>query len=153
MWTLIRACTVCPIASTSRQLQEFVQGTRYPCSISYYFIQIRQLLWFPVCFPASSPFWKRIYCKREEFAPKGSKFFLFRIDLFSEGKKKTYWQSCISLENVSIPFKDFSIGPDKKLYLEVFFLFLHKTYVVGTHLKHLDEALLMSTQNICFVEK
>ena len=25
-----------------------------------------------------------------------------------------------------------------------------KTYVVGTHLKHLAEALLMSTHNICF---
>ena len=31
------------------------------------------------------PFWKRVYYKREEFAPLGSKFFPFRVDPFSEG--------------------------------------------------------------------
>ena len=28
-----------------------------------------------------------------------------------------------------------------------------KTYVVSTHLKNLGETLLMSTHNICFLEK
>ena len=31
------------------------------------------------------PFWKLVYSKREEFAPHGSRFFPFRIDLFSGG--------------------------------------------------------------------
>ena len=34
------------------------------------------------------PLQKRIYSKRNEFAPKGSKFFTFR-DLFSEGRQKS----------------------------------------------------------------
>ena len=29
------------------------------------------------------------------------------------------------------------------------FMFSKKTYIVGTHSKHLGEALLMSTHNIC----
>ena len=32
-------------------------------------------------------------------------------------------------------------------------LYLQKVYVVGTHLKCLDETHLMSTHNICFHEK
>ena len=31
------------------------------------------------------PFWKGVYSKRKEFAPKGSKFFPFRVEPFSEG--------------------------------------------------------------------
>ena len=30
-------------------------------------------------------FWKKIYSKRKEFAPIGSKFFPFRVDLFQKG--------------------------------------------------------------------
>ena len=30
-------------------------------------------------------FSKGVYCKRKEFAPKGSKFFPFRVDFFPEG--------------------------------------------------------------------
>ena len=40
-----------------------------------------------LCFPAQCPFWKVVYSKRKEFAPKGSKFFPFRVDHFSEGSK------------------------------------------------------------------
>ena len=35
----------------------------------------------------TSPFWKWVYSKRKEFAPIGSKFFPFRVDLYSEGVK------------------------------------------------------------------
>ena len=31
------------------------------------------------------PFWNRVYSKRKEFAPCGSKFFPFRVDPFSRG--------------------------------------------------------------------
>ena len=31
------------------------------------------------------PFWKGVFSKRKEFAPRGSKFFPFRVDPFSEG--------------------------------------------------------------------
>ena len=32
-----------------------------------------------------TPFRQEIYCKRKEYAPYGSKFFLFRVDPFSDG--------------------------------------------------------------------
>ena len=34
--------------------------------------------------------------------------------------------------------------------INIFIHFSTKTYVVGTHKKHLSEVLLMSTHNICF---
>ena len=41
--------------------------------------------------------------------------------------------------------------PDKKGYPHnIFSYFFMKTYVMGAHLKCLDEALQTSTQNICF---
>ena len=47
-----------------------------------------------------------------------------------------------------------SIGLDKKGYpVNIFSYFSTKTYVVGTHLKRLVEALLMSTTTYVFVEK
>ena len=36
------------------------------------------------------------------------------------------------------------------IILGIFFLFLHKTYIVGTHWKCLTKVLLMSTHNVCF---
>ena len=36
-----------------------------------------------------SPSWKGVFCKRKEFAPKGSKFFTFRVDPFTE------WSWCV----------------------------------------------------------
>ena len=42
------------------------------------------------------------------------------------------------------------IATDKRGYPQYFSYFSMKTYVVGTHLKHLAEVLLMSTHNICF---
>ena len=36
------------------------------------------------------------------------------------------------------------------IILENFSYFSIKTYVVGTHMKHFIEAILMSTHNICF---
>ena len=43
------------------------------------------------------------------------------------------------------------IAPDwGTCFRKIVFLFLMKTYFVGTHQKRLSEALLMSTYNICF---
>ena len=54
-------------------------------------LQGRQLLWLLFCFPAHhSPCWKRVYSKRKEFAPMGSKFFPFRVDPFSEGRQNNF---------------------------------------------------------------
>ena len=41
------------------------------------------------CLPdcTATPFWKRVYSIRKEFAPVGSKFFPYRIDPFSERDK------------------------------------------------------------------
>ena len=39
------------------------------------------------------------------------------------------------------------------LQLDIFFLFFTKTYVVGTHYKHLAESLLMSIRNKCFLRR
>ena len=50
------------------------------------------------------PFWKkRVYYKRKEFAPKGSKFFPFRVDpLLKEGKKQ-FWRSCLPWRCIDFP--------------------------------------------------
>ena len=45
-----------------------------------------------VCFPAQVPFWNEVYCKRKEFASKGSKLFPFRVDSLSEGRQSPFWQ-------------------------------------------------------------
>ena len=42
------------------------------------------------------------------------------------------------------------IGLDKSEYQVNKFLISQWKHIVGTHLKHLNEALLMSTHNICF---
>ena len=55
--------------------------------------------------------------------------------------QKMYLQICVA------PDKVFFYSNRKVL---VFFLFLHKTYIVDTHKKCLFEALLMNTHNICF---
>ena len=56
--------------------------------------------------------------------------------------------------------KSIFIALDKTFFVVVFlsksigiFFFVAKTYVMGTHLKRLIEALLMSIHNVCFVEK
>ena len=41
-------------------------------------------------FCTPNPFWKRVCSKRKEFAPKGSKFFPFRVDPFSEGSQNNF---------------------------------------------------------------
>ena len=58
----------------------------------------------------SFPFQKGVYSKRKEIAPLGSKFFPFRVDLFSEERLKHFYRAC-SLENVSIPY---IISPNKR---------------------------------------
>ena len=63
------------------------------------------------CFPLKNgdkifqvyPFLKGVHSKKEEFAPKGSKFFPFRVDQFSEGRKTIL--TVVSLESVSIPLR------------------------------------------------
>ena len=42
-----------------------------------------------------SHFWNGVYCKREEFAPKGSKLFSFRVDFFFRTYAEQFWQSCL----------------------------------------------------------
>ena len=43
----------------------------------------------------------------------------------------------------------FSRTPDKNAYWNFFSYFSTKTYVVGTQKNHLNETVLLSTQNIC----
>ena len=45
------------------------------------------------------------------------------------------------------------IAPDEGVSYRYFSYFSMKTYVVGTHYKHLSEAFLMSTHSHVFVEK
>ena len=56
-----------------------------------------------VCFTAK-PLLKRFYYIRKEFAPAGSKFFLYSIDTFSEGDINNFDRD-VSLESVPIPLK------------------------------------------------
>ena len=42
---------------------------------------------FLFAFLRTDPFWKRVYSKRKEFAPKGSKFLPFIVDHFQKGVK------------------------------------------------------------------
>ena len=60
---------------------------------------------FLYAFLYSNPLLKGVYSKRKEFAPKGSKFFPFRVDLISEGRKNTF-DRFIFLEGVSVPFNN-----------------------------------------------
>ena len=46
---------------------------------------------------------KGVHSKRKEFAPRGSKFFPFRVDPFSEGSKTILTVESLTLESVSIP--------------------------------------------------
>ena len=58
---------------------------------------------------ASASFWKWGYSKRKEFAPIGSKFFSFRVDLFLEGRQT--------------PFKEYVVIPlDRKCELTLVLL-------------------------------
>ena len=50
-----------------------------------------------------SPFYKRVYSKWKEFAPKGSKFLALRVDSFSEGKE--HFDRVFSPEGVSFSLK------------------------------------------------
>ena len=43
-------------------------------------------VWLPACFP----FWKGICSKWKQFAPRGSKFFPFRIDHFAERRQNNF---------------------------------------------------------------
>ena len=44
-----------------------------------------------------SPFWKGVYSERKEFAPKGSKFFPFRICPFLRRVEKHFHKSCLRM--------------------------------------------------------
>ena len=48
---------------------------------------------------------KRVYFKRKEFAPLGSKFFPFRVHRFTEGRQNHY-NRVATLESVSIPLNE-----------------------------------------------
>ena len=50
------------------------------------------------------PFWKEVFSKKKEFAPRGNKFFLFRVDPFSEGKQEQFWLDTAS-------YLSYTVGP------------------------------------------
>ena len=64
---------------------------------------------------APPPSFQDVYCKREEFAPWGSKFFPFRVDILLEGvlsfssrpffrrETKKFWE--LSPQKVAFPLK------------------------------------------------
>ena len=70
--SLVSLVTCLPTLGSTNTQSKF-KGTRYILEGSN---SVRLVL---------SPFWKGVYSKRKEFAPKGSKFFPFREDIFSEG--------------------------------------------------------------------
>ena len=45
-----------------------------------------------------APSEKGIYSERKEFAPKGSKFFPFRVDTFAEGRQKQLLTELLALK-------------------------------------------------------
>ena len=59
----------------------------YSCLNFYHFKREKTFVSFCRLSCAPIPLWKGAYSKRKEFAPKRSKFFLFRVDLFSERDK------------------------------------------------------------------
>ena len=60
-----------------------------------------------------TPFWKGVYSKRKEFAPKGSKFFPFRVEPFSKGRQNNV-DRATSPENVLTPLKEYWYIPVKE---------------------------------------
>ena len=53
------------------------------------------------------PSQKEVYSKRKEFAPRGSKFFPFRVDPFEDGDR-IHFDRTASPESVSILLKEYS---------------------------------------------
>ena len=62
---------------------------------------------------------KGVCFKRKEFAPKGSKFFPFTVDPFSEGRQSNF----VSPESVSIHLKEHNVvlQPIDIMILEIMF--------------------------------
>ena len=58
-----------------------------PCRISTIFDKGNYMLWLFCVSCKLSLFWKGVYPKRKEFAPRGSKLFSFRVDSFTERRK------------------------------------------------------------------
>ena len=65
---------------------------------------------------------KGVCFKRKEFAPKGSKFFPFRVDPFSEGRQSNF-DRVVSPESVSIHLKEHNVvlQPIDIMILEIMF--------------------------------
>ena len=68
--------------------------------VSVIFTRETTFVTFCLLFCTSIPFWKRVYSKRKEFAPKGSKFFSFKVDSFPEGRQNNF-AGIISLKNIA----------------------------------------------------
>ena len=107
-----------------------------------FLISLQKILWFSLLFCTQTPIWKVVCPKRKEFAPRGSKFFPFRVDPFSEGKK---------ILNELPPHTPISTQSRNSVVFKLqpmyFFLyFFTKAYVVGTHLNcisiYLDGVLI-----------
>ena len=78
----------------------------------------------------SSPYWKGVYSKRKEFAPRGSKFYPFRVDPFSEGYWREGKQS--GSHKSCIPFQKWrEIHQVNRVFLR-YMLSLYKCTIVST---------------------
>ena len=57
---------------------------------------------------------KRVYFKRKEFAPKASKFSLFRVEPFAE---ETWWKSLLSCFPDKKSLQNFQVCPFLKTFI------------------------------------
>ena len=94
------------ISLQKRTLTDHTQGVWIHLVGIPEYLQRRQLLLLPVCFPTHqvssstlSPFWEGVYYRRKEFAPPNS--FLFIVDHFSEGRQDKFVRGA-SLESISV---------------------------------------------------
>ena len=92
----------------------FVKGDNF-CDLLFNFLDIKPIL-------------KGVYSKRKEFAPHGSKFFLFKVDPISEGRQNKF-EKIGSLEKASNPLKLTVLSTiDKAISKDIFFFILALKY-------------------------
>ena len=119
------------------------KGTGYTWHIFHQFKRETSFLTLCLSFLTPIPFWNRVYSKRKEFAPFGSKFFPLRVDPFSEGRQTGFVRfvssECepFSLKNHDLPCVCLKylavIWP--KLIQDFRLLFLFVTFVILQPLK------------------
>ena len=137
---------------------------------------IRFFLWLPVYFTESQvpskkgplykerirSVWERkwVYPKRKEFAPRGSKFFPYSADPFSEGYKnnidRVVLPERIHYDNRPIQiYWKFYNQKNENFQIKEFDIFHIPAPILdsGYSLEPLGEAALTSTRNLCFEQK